>query len=297
MTDFKILAVIPSLSVGSLPSLHRLSDALNVDNVETVVFANGRSLAAVGNIAGVRMLSADANVGFGIAINLAASSTTDWDWLLLVNDDVELEAARFHQSLRQAMSQIPEEAAAAIYFDDAPEKPIPSMSSIIANLSLLAGVKKRWNDRRARTPLTRGQTYRSFSVVAISCKLWESLDGFDERFPFTFEDSDFVRRGLAIDAVFMAATNSGVRHAHSATSRRHIDRVLPVSAWGAFQYLMKWETGPIRARLACIVALLLRIILVPTVKAPWKLHILGIARSIRALLVGVPPKLPAFDEM
>ena len=298
MSSARILAVIPSLSAARIPNITVLSRQLHSTGVETVVFANGRSLRDADEIPGVRVLSVGRNVGFGAAVNLSAASVSDWDWLLLVNDDIEFHGSTFGNSLDSAIAEVGAGTSALVYFDDSPAKQIPTVSSIGANLSLVAGIGKRMGNvtgKLSRSP--RDSTYRSFSLVAISRGLWDSLGGFDERFPFTFEDSDFVRRAKVAGATFLTRTEVGASHAHSETSRRHIDSVLPVSAWGAFQYLVKWGTQPTIAKVVCIAALLLRVVFVPTVHAPLKPHLKGIGRAIRALHTEVVPSLPPFDTM
>lgn len=298
MSSTKIVAVIPSLSAARIPNITRLSQALHPVVAQTVVFANGRSVRDAGEIPDARVMSVGRNVGFGAAINLAASSVSQWDWLLVVNDDIEFHGTVFDRSLNDAIAETGSSTLGLIYFDDSPAKKLPTVTSIAANLSLVAGIEKRLRSSTGRLPrLSKEESYRSFSLVAIGRELWDSLGGFDERFPFTFEDSDFVRRAKNAGAMTLMPTNFGASHAHSATSRRHIDSVLPVSSWGAFQYLVKWGTRPTLAKTICIAALLLRVIFVPTVSAPVKPHLKGIVRAIRALHTGVVPSLPAFDAM
>jgi GT2 family glycosyltransferase len=291
-----VLAVIPGLAESRAENIIDLTVRLDRIGVDSVVVTNGRRLRDVLRREKVRIADPGRNLGFGAAIAFGAAQASDWEWLLLVNDDVELEETRFRAAL-DALSM--HEAKSIVYFDDAPPIPVPTTGGVFLNLSTLAGVAKRLRRRRPydRSAIQSGRAYLSFSVVAISRELWDALDGFDPVFPFTFEDADFVRHASEIGAGFEHVAGSGVRHLHSATTRSYIDRVLPVSAWGAYSYLRKWETSPRWARIICMSALIIRIPAVLVIRAPKRAHLRGIVASIAAVRGTSAPALPGYDDV
>lgn len=291
-----VLAVIPGLAESRAANIVDLTTRLARVGVDSVVVTNGRRLRDALRTESVRITDPGRNVGFGAAITLGSMESSDWEWLLLVNDDVELDESAF----RTAVDALHGRAANSIvYFDDSPPIPIPTVSGVFLNLSTLAGVIKRFRRGRSydRDAIRSGTAYMSFSAVAISRGLWDALGGFDPVFPFTFEDADFVRQAAEIGASFEHVSGSGVRHLHSATSRSYIDRVLPVSAWGAYSYLRKWESSARWARIICTSALLLRIPAVLVIRAPKRAHLRGIVASIAAIRGTSAPALPGYDDV
>lgn len=293
--ELKVLAVIPSLSVERLANIRRLSGAMVAEGIEVLVVANGMQLREALQDSEISWISANKNLGFGAAVNLGAAQTNAWDWLLLVNDDVEMEGQLFPRALIAWLTARPGSIIAN--FDDSLPKRIPDSIGIFMNLSLMSGVAKRSSALRpARSSATYAQgKYSSFSLVAISRNVWAKAGGFDERFPFTFEDSDFVRRAIRDGAQMEWPDLPGATHAHSVTGKSHIESTLPVSAWGAYLYLRKWQVGRIGATSVCVTALMVRTAVVPFVGGSTRKHLKGIARAIRAIVSQTPPPLPLFE--
>ena len=296
MKPSSILAVIPSLSASRLHQIKVLIGVLRTHSIETVVVANGRKLDNAMEMAGIPRLTPRENLGFGAAVNLAADSTVGWDWLLIVNDDVELESAKFEKTIGAYLTgvQVPQ----VVYLDEGPAKLLPTPAGVFTSLAMIAGIAKnlrRFTRLSKRTDFA--EAYKSFSVVAISRSAWVKNGGFDERFAFTYEDSDFVRRGLQLDIEFISAYETGVAHLHSVTGRAHIGHVLPVSAWCGYQYLTKWGLNSALAKAVCLTALILRIPLIPFVHASHGQHLLGIGRAIRSIVRDESPSLPDYESV
>lgn len=294
MTTLSVLAVIPSLSVNRLHQIGSLVREFDLLGMDTVVVANGRRLDQALEGSGIAKISVEKNLGFGAAVNVAVDSHVDWKWLLIVNDDIELDVEKFRASVSRYLCEV--DGPTVVYFDETPPKRIPRSLDVFRSLALLDGMSKALHHTRAeRTFESQDErAYRSFSMVAVSREAWAINHGFDERFAFTYEDSDFVRRGVAAGIRFTAAESSGSQHIHSATGRDHIESVLPVSAWSGYQYLVKWGRSEASARLICMAALIARIPLIPFVHGSRRRHFLGDARALSAMIRNREPALPDY---
>lgn len=284
----RIAAVIPSLR-GSLEHLERLVNELALAGASTVVAPTSRALEV--SLQGTRIpfVHIGANPGFGSTVTRAAAQCGDWEWLMVVNDDMSLDG----QILARFVTGFTERQRPAVaYLDPVVRKPIPGLWATLGQLSLV-GSRLRGPGASA-TASPRG-SFRPFSLALISRDLWEALQGMDSNLLYTFEDADFARRADLLSAEAAFPCLGGIDHATSSTSRRHVDTVLPVAAWSAAEYLTKWSCPRPVARALCSAALVARFAAVPVAHVDRRSHVIGIARAIRALVSGRRPDLVKYE--
>ncbi|WP_322613552.1 glycosyltransferase family 2 protein [Dermacoccus abyssi] len=245
--------------------------------------------------AGIPHVSIQANPGFGAAVTSGLNEVGEWDWVLVINDDIELEEGALlpHvEALPDAMSKT------LIFLDPVEPKRIPGMGSTLGQVSLIsapvARLRRVFGSGRTKHS---GDRFRPFSIVMISRGLWDGIGGLDEDMPYTFEDADFARRAELAGADLRFPATEGIRHPASSTSKRHVDKVVPVAAWSAASYMTRWYTPPGVARALCAGALATRALFVPITPADRRSHLVGIRRGISALLTNRKPDLPDFDSV
>lgn len=282
--------VIPSLS-ATTDKLSQFAEAASHAGASYVIVSNSATLTKTLASAGIRYVTTRNNAGFAASINLGAKQS-DWDWLVILNDDIDFDPGNMARALRSlhAISGNP----AIVQLDAAAERPIPGIRSTLGNVSLSSAMyRKLWKPpSRARR---EGSTYRSFSAVAVRRECWEALGGLDERYAFTFEDSDFARR-MPGDALWVASDPAVAVHSHSVTTSRWIAEVLPVASFSALEYLGRWYGHRSAMRVALLFALVARVPLA-LLRPRRRQHLLGIARSLKHVAVDSRPALPMWEEI
>jgi GT2 family glycosyltransferase len=287
-----VTALIPSYAPDP-ESLAALTDSLRDAGIRPVVIANGRGALDACVERSIPHVCWSDNLGFGRSINRAVRELGIDDNVLVLNDDISVDAIDLATSLGEA-KLFGTDRPWVLSLGEEQQRRIPNSCEIFANLSLIDRLTTRF---RPRFPSrSTGPTYRAFSAVLISREAWRATGGFDERYPFTFEDSDFVRSlGLADrGAAFHIEGATSVRHHRSRTSSAQVERVLPVVVWSALLYLDKWERRRTRGKLLIALALVLRVLLVPWSRAPVGAHLRGIRASVQTLLRDAEPPLPPF---
>lgn len=291
----RILAAIPSLS-GDVTRLEALTDSLISVGMHPLIAVTGRALDLRLADSRVPHTSPKSNAGFGETITYVASSSGDWDWLAIVNDDITVDEQQLRQSLGDVMARDPQERVLA-YMDPVRPKDMPTMVSALSSISMVGPAIGRLRRAKAGDGKRNDphRYYRPFSFAVVSRGLWEELDGFDPRMIYTFEDADFGRRAALASADVLFVENTGITHAANSTSRQHIDRVLPVNVWSAVAYLEQWAApGPL-VRFLCFLALVTRLMLVPFVDVPRSKHLRGIGGALVALVTQKQPALPGYE--
>ena len=173
---------------------------------------------------------------------------------------------------------------------------LPTRLGVLLNVSLLSNIARiafrRWHAARAE-----GETsYRSFSAVAIGRHAWDRVGGFDTRYPFAYEDADFVRRAMGHD-VQIRGMSTSIVHLHSQTAGRFITAVLPVATWSALEYLTKWFGKRTLHRWLLLAALGVRApIAVVTMSQPGR-HTRAVIRGAKALMMDEQPSLPDWESI
>jgi GT2 family glycosyltransferase len=197
---------------------------------------------------------------------------------MIVNDDISIDPDAFAAAIRRHLSK-DNGIHEIVYFDEDKLRTIPRRSDVFLQVSLIGKLLGRYQ----RTTVPKTGSYRSFSCVAISRELFEKINGFDEDLVFTYEDADFVARAIEFGAVQKCATEGGVIHAHSVSSGRHVDRVLPVATYSAARYLDKRSGSFIANTIVIIFALAFRVLFVPFTRAKKINHLRGIFSSALAV--------------
>src|SRR4029453_12957464 len=187
--DRSILAVIPSIGAPGLENVLQLvTDLDKVSSGATLIPSNSGRLTQELVARKIPYVSDGNNGGFGDSIRKAAEASEEWNWLLIVNDDMSVDAAAFSEAVATAL-QRSDDGLSIVYFDVDRPRPIPTETDVFLQVSLLNRFVRRTVDDLAK----ESETYRSFSCVAISRMLYDKVQGFDTSLPFTYEDADFVR--------------------------------------------------------------------------------------------------------
>jgi GT2 family glycosyltransferase len=289
----RVLVVIPTMSGSQAANVMALDEQFSSMGAQVVVVANGRSALTALDAHGAAVVTLHRNLGFAAAVNRGRESrAADFDWVLLVNDDVAVTSLEPFEILTEYASR-----AAIVTFGPEPSRPIPGVGGTFAALAMIPLGRVRSRDAiGAPFPLPAGR-YTPFSIAAIQRNLWDDLDGLDERFPFMYEDADFARRAELAGATRIAVhLPDNVSHSRGVSGRSNVRAVFPTVTWSAFQYLQKWGLKAPLARLVCTVALLLRVPLLPFSRVPVREHFLALI-SAMGVAVGIRhASLPKFED-
>jgi GT2 family glycosyltransferase len=144
-------------------------------------------------------LRSESNLGFGKANNLGAARSTG-EFLLLLNSDARLQPDTVAKVVGW-MRQHPDCAVAGVQLlnpDGSRQNSIansPSLATELLNKSLLRRLLPRrfpGKEHRFREPLEVESVIGA--CMFIRSNVWKSLGGFDERFFFFLEETDFCRQ-------------------------------------------------------------------------------------------------------
>ena len=182
-----VRVVIPSL-VADASHLAAMCDAATQAGASPVVIANGaHSVPATRRICESRIVTSQHNDGFAASVVLGAAG--DWDWLVILNDDLIFDPA----DLASCLSAERLDAfgrATLVHFDDGSARRIPTRLSVLLNVSLLSNIARK--ARRKTACASNGgrqrNSYRSFSAVAIG------RQGMGPRWRSRLEISVYLRR-------------------------------------------------------------------------------------------------------
>lgn len=281
----KVHVVVPSLS-ATTEQLTLLRSIAESAGATFVVVANSRDLAQRLDGTDTRYVTSRRNEGFAASIDLGAR-VESWDWLVVLNDDIQPDTARLTATLKSAFADFSDQYA-LVHLDGEKARAIPGIFATLANVSMTSAVLRRL--LRSQRPAD-GPTYRSFSAVGIARGAWDALGGLDTRYPFTFEDADFARRAAPAGFAATALSEPAARHLHSVTTSRWIAEVLPVSSYSALEYLDAWYGRRSAMRIVLVLALVIRAP-IALLRKRRRLHMRGIVRAIKAIATDTRPSLP-----
>lgn len=287
----RVRVVIPSL-LGEVSHLASMCDAAARAGASPVVIANGAGLYRQLTGSAIPHITSRRNDGFAASVVLGARG--DWDWLVILNDDVVFDPNELASCLsRERLDEF--DLATIVHFDNEPARRIPSRLGVLLNVSLLSNIARKV--LTARATCRDGQnTYRSFSAVAIGRRAWDCAGGLDTRYPFTYEDADFVRRTRS-HGVHITGIDSGIVHQHSQTGGQFVTAVLPVATWSALEYLTRWFGRRTLHRWLLVAALGVRApIAAMTLSGPHN-QLRAVANAARALVVDERPSLPDWESV
>ncbi len=289
----RVVVLVPSISAERLGRARGWLTAMRTAGFDTRVVANSASAAEAARRLSLDATDTGANPGFARSIITALAGAEPWEWLLLMNDDVDVGHGAV-EAIRLALDEAGRQGSGVVFFGTEPDRPLPRAAGVFATLSLLDAVRGRFPQRRPRDATA---TYRSFSAVAISSSAWHLVGGLDRRYVFCFEDADFIRRYRHLGGGEPLRVDAGIRHHKSASTGQHIAGVLPAIAYSAHTYLRASGVGAARASTVVVLALVARIVLTPFAAARVGPHLRGVLRGIRCVLQGREPSLPAYDRL
>lgn len=288
----EVRVVIPSL-LGDVTRLAAMCNSAQRAGATPMVVANSASLCDQLVSTSVPHVTSGRNDGFAASVVLGAEG--DWDWLVILNDDLLFDSddlARCVSVEQLGMFDL----ATIVHFDDEPARRIPTRFGVFLNVSLISNVARRSPLRRHAPRRAGGNSYRSFSAVAIGREAWDCVGGFDTRYPFTYEDADFIRRTTE-HGVQVKTMPSSIVHLHSQTSGRFVTAVLPVATWSALEYLTKWFGRRTLQRGLLLVALGLRAPIAVVANPRPRKQIRAVINTAKALVNDEKPSLPAWASV
>jgi GT2 family glycosyltransferase len=270
-----------------------MSDTATRAGASPVIIANSALLYRQLVSTGIPHITSGRNDGFAASVILGAEG--DWDWLVILNDDLVFDPDDLASCL-SAEHLDAFDLATIVHFDNEPARPIPTQFGVLLSVSLLSNVTRkaflRW-----RRPRPEGKhSYRSFSAVAIGRHAWDRVGGFDTRYPFTYEDADFVRRSRAL-GVQVSGMRTSIVHLHSQTSGQFVTAVLPVATWSALEYLTKWFGKRTLHRWLLLFALGVRAPIAAVTMSQPRKQMRAVANSARALFNDEQPSLPEWESV
>ncbi|HYC92863.1 MAG TPA: glycosyltransferase [Thermoanaerobaculia bacterium] len=205
------------------------------------------------------LIVAKTNRGYAGAIN-EGRRACGGDTIVISNPDV-LFAPRSLDLLAAALDARTAVAGPALFWDDAHRWHLPPGDLLTAREKLdqvLASRSAKWRAQRderrfaARVrfwSLSRTTEVRMLSgaVMAVRARDFDVLEGFDERFPLYFEETDFLRRVSAHRKRIVYVPEAKVRHVYNQSASQTAEVAAARYAESEWKYLEKWN-GPWLAR-------------------------------------------------
>jgi GT2 family glycosyltransferase len=270
-----------------------MCDAAASVGASPVVVANSARLCRELASTTIPHITSGRNDGFAASINLAAEG--DWAWLVILNDDLLFDPDDLASCLSAERLDVFGLATIA-YFDNESGRCIPTRIGVLLSVSLLSNVARKilsgWRPARSDDL----NSYRSFSAAAIGRHAWDRVGGLDPRYPFTYEDADFVRRARRL-GVQVKSIDTGIVHLHSQTGGKFITVVLPVSTWSALEYLTKWFGNRTLHRWLLVLALGVRAPLAAVTTSRPRRQLRAVVNAAKALIVDEQPSLPKWETV
>jgi GT2 family glycosyltransferase len=172
-----------------------IKDIVVVDNGST----DGTQALLAQEFPAVRLLRSETNLGFARANNLGARAARG-EFLLLLNSDARLQTESLGRAVEWMRAQPLCGIAGAQLLnpDGSPQNSIanfPSPATELLNKSLLRRMFPRrfpGKERRLTSPLAVESVIGAFMLIRAG--VWRELGGFDERYFFFFEETDFCLR-------------------------------------------------------------------------------------------------------
>ncbi len=124
---------------------------------------------------------------------------------------------------------------------------------------VLASRSRAWFEQRDRRRFlqrvafwsrreTNETTMLSGAVLAVRAAEFDRVEGFDERFPLYFEETDFLRRVAQFRGRIVHVPRAQCRHLYNQSAAQVADEAAARYAQSELRYLEKWN-GPFLARL------------------------------------------------
>lgn len=248
----KILAVVVSYYSGT--HLPVCVESILVDMCATVVIVNNSGDAGTQQVSSllserfgnrVRYLDPKENLGYGRACNMASEVESDYDYVAIVNPDVQL--SRPLSSIVQESGEAPVAILSGILRPGSGSSQLNARPECRLYRELL---KAAVGTRAYRLRIVAAEDEDSVRVVSVAQvdgalmilrrDSWRSLGGFDDRFELYYEDVDICRRAAALNGVGLLnrVVGSHVGGSSFEYSRGRAYALLRVSR---VRYLRKWS--------------------------------------------------------
>ncbi|HVG23682.1 MAG TPA: glycosyltransferase, partial [Thermoanaerobaculia bacterium] len=255
------LLVVNFRSAALAAEAVRSARAASASQLQVVIVDNScdaREAAALQSVADTLLVS-KTNRGYAGAIN-DGRRACEGDVIVISNPDV-LFAPRAIDLLAAALDAKTAVAGPALFWDDAHRWHLPPGDLLTAKEKLdqiLASRSEVWRAQRderrfaARVAFwsTRETTpvrMLSGAVMAVRARDFDALEGFDERFPLYFEETDFLRRVAHHRKRIVYVPEAKVRHVYNQSASQTADVAAARYAESEWKYLEKWN-GPWLAR-------------------------------------------------
>lgn len=204
------------------------------------------------------LIVAETNRGYAGGINLGRPAC-DGQTIVVSNPDVTFAAHaidHLHEALGRAAV-----AGPALFWDDGHRWMLPPGDLNTAPEKLdqvLASRSRAWREQRDRRRFrkriafwSRRQTtdtrMLSGAVMAMRAAEFDRVEGFDERFPLYFEESDFLRNMAALRRRIVYVPAARCRHLFNQSAAQVASEAAAHYAQSELRYLEKWN-GPLVAR-------------------------------------------------
>ncbi|MDP9190945.1 MAG: glycosyltransferase [Acidobacteriota bacterium] len=204
------------------------------------------------------LIVSDTNRGYAGGINLGRVSC-DAETIIVSNPDVTLAPGaidHLQDALREAAV-----AGPAFFWDDDHQWMLPPGDLNTAPEKLdevLASRSRAWREQRDRRRFRKRVAFWSLrqttetrmlsgAVMAIRAADFDRVEGFDERFPLYFEESDFLRRIAAMRRRIVYVPAARCRHLFNQSAAQVASEAAAHYAQSELRYLEKWN-GPFVAR-------------------------------------------------
>ncbi len=143
-------------------------------------------------------------------------------------------------------------------------------------------------------PLAEGLGF-PFICVGITRKAWDTLGGFDARFPLYFEDTDLLTRAHQADIPVRVAVGD-CTHVRTSTGRTVLPYILPLMAVGARNYLQFHHRMPRVAAAGLVTGgLAIRTVCWLPVRPDRRSELRGIVRAVAAVWSRRPSPMPPWS--
>lgn len=187
-------------------------DVVVVDNLSSP--EERRALLTLGRRQGWRVLTPEANLGFGTGNNLAvAAAGPAVRTVVLLNPDARLGP----DDLRHLVEHV--EAHPGTLVSPRVLRPDGTQESYGSDLLLASGEMRGWHKRPADADPASYQPWLSGACLAMSRSLWERVGGFDDDYFLYWEDVDLCRRVLDAGGQLELLETASAVHDQGATHR------------------------------------------------------------------------------
>jgi N-acetylglucosaminyl-diphospho-decaprenol L-rhamnosyltransferase len=256
-----------TVSYYSTDALFELIESLRRSRtpIEQVIVVNNAvddPLTEVRGAAGVTVIDAGRNAGYGGAINIGAETLDDSiGWILVANPDVVVEPETIGALLAVGMNEPRAASIGPRLTDDAgilypSARELPSLRSGIGHaLFAQAWPDNPWSRRyrgksRAATHTTQETGWLSGAFLLIRREPFVQLGGFDPAFFMYFEDVDLGRRMGEAGWTNLYVTGATVVHHGAHSTRQAAAAMNRAHHASAYRYLARkyssWWLWPLR---------------------------------------------------